>query len=188
MGEVCPPRSSSSCFSPRRARPFAPHRRMRSTQQPRPATGKPISLLQPRFRPTLSNAPTLRILCASDLPTDSPAYCAQRKLGWAGRCKKVRNANRTHVTHRRALSVRMALRSVAYRGRTSTRRAEAPLDPLSPLRCRSSQLRVEAGRPAKRPTGAERGRIHAASRISAVSGEYQRPPACKSGNRGYPAV
>ena len=47
---------------------------------------------------------------------------------------------------------------------------EPPPDPLSPLRCPSQ---CEA---AQRPTGAERGRISVAGRISAVSGASQRPP------------
>ena len=47
---------------------------------------------------------------------------------------------------------------------------EPPPDPLSPLR-RPSWCEA-----AKRPTGADRGRISVAGRISAVSDAYQRPP------------
>ena len=52
-----------------------------------PATGKPISLRKPRFRPTLFNTPTLCISCASVPPIFCSASCARRKLGWAGRCE-----------------------------------------------------------------------------------------------------
>ena len=90
-----------------------------------PATGKPTTLRKPRFRPTLFNTPTLCVLCASDLPTDDFAPYARRKLGWAGRCK-VRNANSTRAALRRALSLRMALTSIAHRGRMSARLAGAP--------------------------------------------------------------
>ncbi len=101
MGEVYPPRAFP------RDGPV-PLRRTGVRAPPSgPATGKPISLRKPRFRPTLFNTPTLCVLCASDLPTDDFAPYARRKLGSAGRCK-VRNANSTHMAHRRALSLRMA--------------------------------------------------------------------------------
>ncbi len=61
-----------SCFSPRRTRPIAPHRRTRSTR--RAGDKKGIIFAKPRFRPTLFNTPTLsdtlRVECASDLLTD----------------------------------------------------------------------------------------------------------------------
>ena len=118
MGEVCP----------RRAFPRdgpVPLRRTGVLAPPSgPATGKPISLRIPRFRPALFNTPTLCVLCASDFVVDRCASYAQRKLGWAGR-RKVRNANSTHAAHRRALSVRMACVSIGHRGRTSARLAGA---------------------------------------------------------------
>ena len=89
-----------------------------------PATGKPISLRKPRFRPTLFNTPNLCVLCASELLTDKFASYARRKLGWAG-LRTVRNANSTRAAHRRALSVRMAFTGIVHRGRTSARLAGA---------------------------------------------------------------
>ena len=90
-----------------------------------PATGKPISLRKPRFRPTLFDTLTLCISCASNLPTDGCVFCARRKLGWADLCT-VRNANSTRAAHRRALSLRMACNSIGHCGRTSARLAGAP--------------------------------------------------------------
>ena len=119
MGEVCPRRAFP------RVGPVPLRRTGVLAPKSGPATGKPISLRKPRFRPTLFNTPNLCVLCASDLPTDKFASYARRKLGWAGLCT-VRNANSTRAAHRRALSVRMAYTSIGHRGRTSVRLAGAP--------------------------------------------------------------
>ena len=119
MGEVYPPRAFPRDVP-------VPLRRTGVLAPPSgPATGTPISLRKPRFRPTLFNTPTLCISCASVPPIFCSASCARRKLGWAGLCT-VRNANSTHAAHRRALSLRMALTSIVHRGRTSARLAGAP--------------------------------------------------------------
>jgi hypothetical protein len=119
MGEVYPPRAFP------RDGPVPLRRTVVRAPPSGPATGKASSLRKPRFRPTLFNMPTLRVLCASDLLTDDFASYAQRKLRWAGR-RKVRNANSRRAAHRRALSVRMAYTSIGHRGRTSARLAGAP--------------------------------------------------------------
>ena len=94
-----------------------------------------------------------------------------QRASWAGLAFGRRETQTRHV---RCIDERcwsewrfLASLVVGERPRTSQ---EPPLDPRWPLRCPSQ---CEA---AQRPTGAERGPISVAGRISAVSGEYQRPP------------
>ena len=113
-------------------------------------------------RPDLFHARWIRLFSAVH-----PAHGAS----WAGlavvRCEtQTRPMRRTGERCRSEWRV-LASVIVGERPRASL---EPSLDPLSPLRCPSQ---CEASH---RPTGAERGRISVAGRISAVSGASQRPP------------
>ena len=114
-------------------------------------------------RPCVFNAPRFRLFSAVH-----PAHGAS----WAG-LAFVRCETQTRHVRRTGERCRSEWRKLAsfIGGERPRASQEPPLDPLSPLRCPSQ---CEA---AQRPTGAERGRMSVACRISAVSDAYQRPPA-----------